>query len=192
MIEHLSSTTNQLPDHQVLFEVLTKKMKRTVNILKEKAPQVDDSRLNKTISIMVYSSSAVSAVGSFQTEIRQYFFEAAFWSIHRYFPHIAIAVGTSRDLKLLQELKLPIFKIYSLVDEMEKIQNPHLLPKQALLSLVNSLKSEKHFSGFEYVYYSEGDEVLHMRNEVENFNAIDNSFGNLIVVPHRMQVLNYS
>lgn len=193
MVEHLSSTTNQIPNPSPqVFELLMKRMKRTSQVLKERVPKRDpDNRLNATIAVMVYSSNTVSASGDAQSKIRKYFFESTFWSVHRYIPNIAIIVGSKTDEEAVKQLNLPIFAVGELSGPLKNGGgDTHLLPKFGLQFIFRNLKETPVWNSFKYVYYTEGDELLHMRNAQEIYNVIDITEGGHIVVPHRMQTLS--
>ena len=102
MVEHLSTTSNQLP-HKSLFSVYNSKMRKTAQRLKELATRrplwgsssaETDPRLNQTVAVLVYSSITFSRAQSpLQSKIREWFFAATFWSVYRYFKHVAVYVG---------------------------------------------------------------------------------------------------
>ena len=124
-------------------------------------------------------------------QIRTAFFEQTFWSIYRYFPHIVISVTRKRDLDFLKTLHLPLFDIFvSVVNDDPKGNYAHNV-KQALLMAHDNLLNNNSWSNFKYLYYSEGDLVLHMRKQEQLLNLIASSAANkeeFFLAPHRMQV----
>ena len=63
------------------------------------------------------------------------------------------------------------------------------LPKAALLRLIDLLKYDRSYYPFQYIMYSEADNVVHLRYIDALFDSIDATQGNLVLVPHRMQTL---
>ena len=64
-----------------------------------------------------------------------------------------------------------------------------LLPRLSLEYSLQQLNTNPQWQVFKYVYYSEGDQILHFRSAHEFFNVIDQSGGSFAIVPHRMQVI---
>jgi hypothetical protein len=124
-------------------------------------------------------------------QIRTAFFEQSFWSIYRYFPNIVISVTRKRDLDFLKTLHLPLFDIFiSTVNDDPKGGYAHNV-KQALLLAHENLLSNASWSSFKFLYYSEGDLVLHMRKQEQLLNLMASSTANkedFFLAPHRMQV----
>jgi hypothetical protein len=86
-------------------------------------------------------------------------------------------------------MQLPYFKLTILDVPVDAKNRTILLPRDSLLNVISSLKSDQLvFRKFRYVYYSEGDQILHMRDPAVLFDVIDLSNGTLVAVPHRMQV----
>ena len=63
-----------------------------------------------------------------------------------------------------------------------------LLPKMSLEYSLKQMLSDPLWSSYQYVYYSEGDQILHLRHSTELYDVIDASGGSFVLVPHRMQV----
>ena len=63
------------------------------------------------------------------------------------------------------------------------------LPKYSLLHTIDQLAHNSTWESFKYVYYTEGDLILHMRQPQHIFNMIDKSETYFLAVPHRMQTI---
>ena len=196
MVEHLSTTSNFIPrGNEPIFRVYNMRMKQTVMRLKEIATQrprwEEDSRLNQTVAILVYSSISFSRGQSpMQSKARKGFFEATFWSVYRYFPHIAVYVASDHDNQYIKESKLPAWQLQQLDVPLEN-NKTILLPRLSLEHMLHALERTPQPAGsptLNYVYFSEGDQILHMRHAGGLFDSIDNSDGRFLLVPHRMQV----
>eukprot|EP01034_Spumella_vulgaris_P025124 gene25124-31543_t len=162
-------------------------------------PRSKDIRLEQTIGIIVYSSRSVASEPTlFQKRSRKYFLLSTFWSLYRYFPHVAIFVESVEDFQQVNQLGLPVWSVIRIPPvENEKF---HLL-KHSLLYAMESMNKNstgdetteqsktKVWSSFQYVYFTEGDQILHMRSASDMFNAVDYNDGFTMLLPHRMQTL---
>lgn len=213
--DHLSTTTNiigTMPlDTQI--NILNYYNSRFKNIIKNlKYYITNTTKRNKIISIIPYSEEIANPGGNdkkyieLHQQIRRNYFIVTFYSIYRYFTNIIVYVASQHDVDLLSSWNLPILKIINLDDTLSKVPkdkyffvNPQhtearprnqLLPKYALLSASESLKSDPTWSQYQYLYYTEGDQMLHLRKIKLLLKAIDSRGGKDILVPHRMQVFN--
>ena len=191
-VEHLSAATNTLPsENDAIFAAISKKIRRKVTTMKSFGMySARDDRMNRTLAHIVYSSNPGSAdPNHFQLNIRKSFFEATFWSIYRYFPHMVVYVETPEDEILLRKSGLPILSIER-IETHEKDGRAPLLLKDSILSTADKLRDAKSskWAAFDYVFYTEADHILQMRHVSDLFHMIDGSLGNYLVVPHRMQV----
>eukprot|EP01034_Spumella_vulgaris_P023674 gene23674-29917_t len=85
---------------------------------------------------------------------------------------------------------LPYFKLTILEVPLDFKNRTILLPKESLLNVIGHLKADEPlYHKFRYVYYSEGDQILHLRDPEVIFDAIDSSNGTFVAIPHRMQTL---
>jgi hypothetical protein len=50
------------------------------------------------------------------------------------------------------------------------------------------LSDDEPWDDFKYVFFSEGDQILHWRQAARFYDTVDRGQGKLVVVPHRMQV----
>lgn len=195
-IEHLSSTTNVIGDNKYIVTYLTQITKRKALWLKKIASNIPNTPsfkpfMNITVVIIPFSTkSASSGVGQVDhsQQLRVNFFEATFWSIYRYMPHIAIAVSNQRDADFVNELQLPIFELYKFEKDGGVAWE---LPKFSLLKAHEALSSDPRWAHFQYIYFTEGDQILHMRHQTDILKFLQATDGKFSIVPHRMQVSNY-
>eukprot|EP01034_Spumella_vulgaris_P027627 gene27626-34374_t len=192
MVEHLSSSTHQLPQSDDLVNENQKRLQKTVLALKD-GPNLpeQDHRLSQTLGILIYSSNCFSDRDvKFHKQERPTFFETTFWSLHRYVRDIAIYVANREDAKIVNSLRLPFASLTILSIPLDNRNRTSLLPRDGVLHTLNNLKSKQpSFAKYKYVFYSEGDQILHLRDAGLLFDAIDKSGGSFAVVPHRMQTL---
>lgn len=196
LVEHLSTTSNFIPKgNEMVFRVYTMRLKQTVARLKDIAttkPRWDaDKRLNQTMVVLVYSSISFSRKqNAFQSKIRRAFFEATFWSLYRYTPFITIYVASDFDRATIRKVGLPAWRLTQLEVPLDERNRTVLLPRYSLEHAVKQLETDRIVSKkFKYVYFSEGDQILHMRHATGLFDTIDNSDGRFLLVPHRMQTM---
>lgn len=144
--------------------------------------------MNLTVVMIPFSTkSASSAAGTVDhsTQLRINFFEATFWSIYRYMPYIAVSVSTQRDADYINELQLPVFDVFRFEKDGGVAWE---LPRFSLLKAHESLSSDPRWSHFEYLYFTEGDQLLHMRHQTDLMKFLVATGGKFALVPHRMQV----
>lgn len=193
MVEHLSSTTNQLPSDIVpLFEKAVSRMKNVAQILRShEIPPEKDPRLDKTMAILVFSSNCFSKTAhKVQRTIRPAFFEVTFWSVYRYIKNIHVYVANQEDADIVDSMKLTYTSLVQLETPLDHKNRTNMLPRDSMLHALRSLKDAEDplYNRYKYVFYSEGDQSLHIREAQVLFDAIDNSKGHFTIVPHRMQV----
>jgi hypothetical protein len=137
-------------------------------------------------------------------QMRQHFFHATFYSVYRYFSEILVYVASEQDKQLLESWNIPAKKIivmdsilaavppekYFFHDNQRKEPRPRnqLLPKYSLLAAVESFKTDPSWSEYRYLYYTEGDQILHLRKLKYLIRALDARDGKDALIPHRMQV----
>ena len=123
-------------------------------------------------------------------KIRLLFFESTFWSLYRYFPRIVVSVTRKRDYDGLMSLNLPLYHVFTTFDK-EKKQGVHFNVRQALTRTHEMMTNNITWNSlFRFVYFSEGDPILHMRNRKYLYELLSapKFEGELILTPHRMQV----
>jgi hypothetical protein len=193
-IEHLSSTTNVIGDDKHLMGHLTSITKRKGMWLKKIALGIPNTPshkpfMNQTIAIIPFSTNSASSHGNQPPDetqtLRLYFFESTFWSVYRYFPHIAVCVSNSRDADFIRSLQLPVFQIFHLENSKGIAWE---LPRFALLTAHEAMSSNPSWAQFQFLYFTEGDQLLHMRHQTEMARFMAATKGKFALVPHRMQV----
>jgi hypothetical protein len=207
LVEHQSSTTNQAPAESEVSDVILKKMSKRVSGMVRKMRKRHylnvDVRADSTVAIMVFSTNSASAANendNFQSQVRRYFFEATFWSVYLNFRRIVIFTGSAVDAEILKNLQLPVWATVDLMQVLTEAEKQKWdgkgvmpaptkqhLPKFSLLHTTMSLVRNSSWSWVKYVYYTEGDLILHMRHSPKLFDLIDRSEGHFLAIPHRMQ-----
>ena len=212
LVEHLSTTSNQIPSsNKFVFQIYYNRIQNVVKELKEIAydrPETD-SRLKQTVAPLIYSSITFSRPqATVQASIREPFFEATFWSVYRYIPYIVVFVASDHDRITVENMKLPAIEIKQLEVPLDHKNRTVALPRYSLSWLDSVLRSSMlvidttttttsdanthdknwEWSQFQYVYFSEGDQIVHIRRASGLYDAVDAGQGKIAVVPHRMQV----
>lgn len=224
---HMSCSTNGIANHTInsfLTDYLDNKLKRTTAILERETSnpvqKADDRLRQKSVAVITFSVASGSSKYEYnqhQEKIRIEYFKATFWSVHRYIPHIVVAIAIKRDIVILKSLNLPVWVVANLTERFDETV-PRLhpksrwhLPKHSLLFLISRLNMGmdyknkdltsivnrnrdftnklKTWSQFEYVYYTEADQVMYMRQPKLLMDALDTQNKSLIAVPHRMHTL---
>lgn len=211
--DHLSSTTNivgtmPMETQKHVLEILNNRLDNTV---KDLSRYISNSTQRKKVVAVIPYSGEIANPGSndpayleLHQKIRRNFFKATFFSIYRYFANIMVYVASKEDYDSLISWNLPVRQIYNLDDILSKVPKENyffinhqrtearprnqLLPKYTLLSVLNSFKNDESWSSYKYIYYTEGDQILHLRKIKLLLRAIDARGGKDILVPHRMQV----
>lgn len=212
---HLSSTTNNL-EGSALLDALTRRMRHVVKELSKVtvAGNSSDSRLYlQTVAIIPFSSTASGVrPDDFQFSIRKLYMEATFWSIKRHITHIVVTVASKQDLDVVNALRLPIWLTVDLSEDLKGLST-RLLPKKSLIYVADRIHNvnQKRFSQdfksgddpwstFKFVYYTEADQILHIRKQRDILDTLDTDLrlGHLsdeakqmymfALIPHRMQV----
>jgi len=205
---HLSVTTNFIDSisrgggpsafTKQLFDRVHDQMVRTVQQLEmplDKMQGHGDPRLaQQTVALIPFTGFAASTdKNEYQANIRKLYFKATFFSVYRYIRTVVVTVPTQNDYDVLVGMKLPVWKIlnfkarYNLKVNTEHPLSTVRLPKHSIMYVIDKMRSSAAYSKFKYVYYTEGDLVLHMRSEKELLDAIDRSHGEFAAAPHRMQ-----
>lgn len=197
-VEHLSPTTNIIrPNSQLERYHLRNTIKKTSvlrrhalnSALRETRPFSSD-----TIAIIAFSTSRAAALGrkerapervKVMNDMRYAFFEATFWSVYRYIPNIAVAISGVDEMRKLKRSKLPIHHLFVIPNASSPVW---ALPKQSLLHLASMLKTNASWGHFRYVYFTECDQILHLRAQRDMHKFLDDTNGAFMTVPHRMQV----
>ncbi len=201
-VEHLSSTSNQLPMHNLdIANQYYQRLIHTTQLLSDKTfyRHEVDPRLNQTLAIMIFSSVAYSVAiqTQQQSDIRLHFFMASFFSVFRYFKFVVVYVNNEEQKQLLlsnaPNETLPVWEILILDVPLDAKNRPQCLVRESLLQVIHRLQNPTLFplmSSFKYIYFSESDLILHMRHTNEIYNLIDINPNWNVIVPHRMNVSN--
>ena len=211
---HLSSTTNVLPSgrNELLAELLFR-MNQTVNALDASSVKILIKRYkinsashrwrNQTIAVIAFTElSGSSSQSNFAAEIRRSFFKATFWSVYRRMPHILVATMTDREADVVRSFRLPVWMVVNVMQHLNPANimksDGHLLPQKSLLYVMNNIEANVTSSitniysawrNFKYIYYTEGDLILHMRNTRDLYDILDRTKENVALIPHRMQTI---
>jgi hypothetical protein len=197
-VEHLSAYTN-LASSKPLTVLLIKRMTDSVRHYKriiEKIQHRHQSKAerpfhNNTVVILPFTLRAHGADPIPNTEeIRRLFFQLTYYSVCLHFPNLAVAVEDEFHLAELQKLDLMvtpfhIFKCYRQAGEEFVKYN---LMKDMLNKTYNELSSSPDWAHFEYVYFTESDQILHLQHEKEMYDMLKDNNDTLFMVPHRINV----
>jgi hypothetical protein len=196
MVEHLSSMTNQLAVYSkgLLHEKLNLLQFQVYDIRKsaKHSPNPRSRVMKSTLAVLVYSSIPFSSKQhvSLQRKLRKYYIQLTFWSVYYYFRNVIIYVGSVDDYHEIESLQLPLESLILLPDVPKNVTNETVaLPKMAILSVIEGIDSNRPlFDSFSYVYFSEGDQILHLRMPSKLFQQINQNNGSVAIAPHRFQV----
>ena len=139
-------------------------------------------------------------------ELRRLYLRACFWSCHAVFPHVVAAVATREDYDFVAfESGLPFFDvlIYSHPRRGPGVPKPSALGIATVLAAQHAVKRQRRpppelrasrahahgatatsWADFEHVYFTESDQVIHLRN-LPRMLALASRKGTL-VIPHRI------
>lgn len=199
-VEHLSSFSNHIPKaYNVLFDSEIFRMSKNIQLYRENLKKFHQDKIqnlsakDETLVILVYSSNSFSTNSStYQSRMRYYYFMLTFLSAYKYFNNIYIFVASNEDKESVLSMNLPQKSIINLNIEKNEKNTTITLPRESLLYMVNKFETnDEEFKQFRYVYYSEGDQIVHIRNLKYFYDLIDDSFKQFIIVPHRIQVSFY-
>jgi hypothetical protein len=152
-------------------------VKRRVKYGGKQAPRSAFSE--RTIVVMPFLGGAMGAGHSVLSN-RYHYLRACFWSIYEFFPHIVMAVTQESDVKWGKEnSEMPWFDVVLL----ENLPKSASLPMATVQYTRRMLLSKKW--DFDYVYYTESDQVLMLRN-LESYRQYLEAFPLRVLVPHRL------
>lgn len=196
-VEHLSSTLNIAESNDINVLLLNRS-----TIKAQDLRAVAEISRNKHHGFNLFYKSTIAIIpfattsglehnenGELTRALREKFFEQTFWSIHRNFEAVAVSVTNDQDYDALIRLNLPLFQVINKRNKniIEKVDNVRL----TLLNAYEQLKTNSTWSSrFLYVYFTEGDQILHARSLRHLYDVLShNDFSKeLVLVPHRMQV----
>lgn len=166
MVEHMSSTTNQIAEHGDDEVKFTKNLRRLAAKLRDDPPpRPSDKRIDQTVAMIIFNSRSVAVESSpFQERSRRQFFLSTFWSVYRYFPKVAVFVESESDYSLIKNMTVPFFQL---------IRTPAVpgvkfnVIKAAMLQVIDNINAPaiegNMWSQFKYVYYTEGNYINGLR-----------------------------
>jgi len=202
-VESLSTTVEQLqPVQRQIANNYVKATKATANALKlpnATSAVPPDRRLNETMAVLVFNSQLS---GRISTRMKVSFFQATFWSVHRYFKHVTVMTKSMLDYETVLGLNLPLTETINLNigthhDVSDLNYNSAAMLTQGKLvkqSLDHAAVSWRTGGGAwaacRYLYFSLGDQLLHARRFQNLYDALDMSVEeSFLLAPHRMQTL---
>eukprot|EP00603_Paraphysomonas_imperforata_P007358 CAMPEP_0114422952 /NCGR_PEP_ID=MMETSP0103-20121206/5885_1 /TAXON_ID=37642 ORGANISM="Paraphysomonas imperforata, Strain PA2" /NCGR_SAMPLE_ID=MMETSP0103 /ASSEMBLY_ACC=CAM_ASM_000201 /LENGTH=371 /DNA_ID=CAMNT_0001591573 /DNA_START=88 /DNA_END=1203 /DNA_ORIENTATION=+ len=151
---------------------LKKRIANDVNI--EKTPE-----LQRTLAVMPFFGTGMGSGHSVLAN-RYKYLETCFWSIYSEIPHIVVGVTSQVDYDYCKnESGLPFFDVILNKDLPRGSSNP--------VSTVQQVK-KRFQSGeydFDYMFFTESDQVLLMRKSAEMFQILKNH-PRYIIIPHRL------
>lgn len=191
-VEHLSSLTNQIRNPELAFPIYINMSYHKAAALKHYALKSSQNHAFQESVIALIPFSQGYPIVEINSAIRTNFFKMTFWSIYRFFSRIVVSVCHIEDYDVLMSLHLPVFDIYYTLE-------PDTAPiwhnsKSVLQFAMENLQHNSSWSSFQYIYFSEADTVMHLRNARELFHTLEQSLTNsdnqdvFILAPHRMQV----
>eukprot|EP01034_Spumella_vulgaris_P022000 gene22000-28091_t len=150
-----------------------------------------DKRMKQTVGVLIFSPISFSVYATKeQFEIRHTFFQATFYSVYRYFPNVVVFVANEADAAAVRNMSLPFLDLLITPVPLDAKNRTTTLPRTALETIINGTKThDPMWSWVKYLYFTEGDQILHMRSAKHIYDAVDNSGGMFAIVPHRMQTL---
>ena len=219
-VEHLSSFSNMIgvahniEEQKPMLDWTSSQLQETVQKLTSLTNSTrshihtttPSSRISHTLCVIPYSDAIANAASlpphsrDMHRTLRRLTFLATFHSIYKHFPHIAIYVASERDKLIIEKMALPVIAVVDMSSTLQQVpQNLYfknrpvsqLLPKYTLLDVADKVAIGGEWGHFSYVYYSEGDQILHMRKTRLLLSVLDASNGTVVMVPHRMQVEMY-
>jgi hypothetical protein len=184
-VEHLSPTTNTLASHD-LDHILISRLENRAIQLKNSIDIYADifAEKSNTLAFIPFSCNGATTSGEDVKKMRIAMFKATFWSIYRYNIKLVISVSSPEDKSLLESFALPIFQIYEIYDVPPK--DAWEQPKKMLVRAQRELKENKDWRDFEYVFYTDADQIVQMRSINKLYNVMEQH--DLILTPHRLHV----
>lgn len=142
---------------------------------------VPSLKLNRTVAIMPFLGSDNGAGHSLLNN-RKVYLQACFWSIYAHIPHIVAAVKSVKDQQyaLSKEIGLPFYDVML----MPNLPKSASLPVSTVQTTKRRIQSGE-WAHFDYVYFTESDQILIMRIHDDLFQHID-TYPRRLLVPHRL------
>eukprot|EP01040_Poterioochromonas_malhamensis_P011509 gene11509-12548_t len=138
------------------------------------------SAYNRTVVIMPYLGVDKGA-GHSKLYNRQVYLNSCFWSFYQYYPYIVAGVKSTKDRDyILNSSGLPFYDVMLLEN----------MPKSASIPVATVQETKRRifngtWSNFDYIFFTESDQILMMRIPDELYEYIDH-FPRHLVIPHRL------
>jgi len=138
-------------------------------------------KLNRTVAIMPFLGSDNGAGHSLLGN-RKVYLQACFWSIYAEIPHIVAAVKSTKDqaYALSAEIGLPFYDVML----MPNLPKSASLPVSTVQWTKRRIQSGE-WSHFDYVYFTESDQILVMRSHEDLYAHLD-TYPRRLLIPHRL------
>lgn len=148
-------------------------VEQALGLLKERALRLRQSgmplavpELNRTVAIMPFLGSDMGA-GHSKLSNRLIYLQACFWSIYAEMPHVVAAVKSEKDAAFARtDSGLPFYDVMVLDN----------LPKSASLPVATVQQTKARIADgrwdFDYVYFTESDQILMMRIHEELYTHL--------------------
>ena len=183
-VEHLSSTTNTLEGSE-LYDIIGKRLSKRADALRHFCQyNKSDVLPYRTLAIIPFSSLGAHSSDNDMKQLRILMFTVTFWSLKRYNLDVVVSVSIKDDEVILRSLNLPLFHIYTFFNISKKSEQP----KRSLLQAVKDIQALRNWRQFEFVYYSDADQILHMRR-FRNIYETLKMRKTLVLCPHRFQTM---
>lgn len=139
---------------------------------------------SKTLAIMPWVGTAHARdVGNSDVSNRRIYLEASFWSVVRTYQHVVIGCCFKEDVETIRSLKLPVVDVLYFPDCQEE---PQKLPFMLLKETQRQLQRREDWdSAFEYVFYTESDQLPLVREPGE-LQVYLNAHPSSVLLPHRL------
>lgn len=184
-VEHLSSTTNTLQNHKLDSILINRLMNRVERFkIDSNSKRIEPSNV---VALIPFSCDGASTSGEEVKRIRIAMFLATFWSLYRNNMEVVVSVSSNLDLLLLESFNLPLFDIYKIYDF--PYESAWQQPRKMLIKATHDIEENILWEKFEFVYYTDGDQILQMRSANKLKSLIQ--AGDFILVPHRLHVCIY-
>ncbi len=161
-------------------------VEQALALLKERALRLRQSgmplpvpELNRTVAIMPFLGSDMGA-GHSKLGNRLVYLQACFWSIYAEIPHVVAAVKSEKDAAFARnDSGLPFYDVMVLSN----------LPKSASLPVATVQQTKARLADgrwdFDYVYFTESDQILMMRIHDELYAHLKR-YPRRLILPHRL------
>lgn len=142
-----------------------------------------DMNLAQTLVLLPWAGST-RGVGNSRIASRVQYLRACFWSFYaRYGSNIVIGVPSEEDAAQIKSMQLPAMDVWVL-------KHVELLPLALLAEARRRLRVHPQaYRQFKYIFFSESDQLLVMRNGYRNSNEIYSllrKYPRRVLVPHRL------